>query len=272
VTSGSPESLPVVDTNSGKQISITNFIGLTPFNYMRLSWTPEARILYVSQDSGNADIWSMNSDGSDRKQLTTDPHSDTWPVVSPDGRSVVFVSDRGGVENIWRMDLDGENQTRLTNEKARYPIFTPDGKFIVYNSWNSGKGTIWKMPFAGGEATQVISNSSFLATVSPDGKLLAYYSQEKIVVVPIDGGPPIKTFDGNNNKLEWSPDGRALTYLVNRDFVPNLWIQPLDGEAKQLTNFTSHGISSYAWSRDGKQIAVARTSFKSDIVLISEAK
>jgi eukaryotic-like serine/threonine-protein kinase len=273
VTSGSTEGLPSVDMNNGREIGVTNFIGFTNFRYLRPSWTPEARILYVSQESGNADIWSMNADGGDRKQLTTDPHSDTWPVVSPDGRSVVFMSDRAGTENIWRMDIDGGNQTQLTNEGvSRYPVFTPDGQFLVYNSWNSGKGTIWKMPFAGGQATQVISNSSYLATVSPDGRLLAYYDPDNIVVVPIDGGPPIKTFDGNNNKLQWSPDGRALTYLVNRDFVPNLWIQPLDGEARQLTNFTSQGISSYAWSRDGKQIAVARTSFKSDIVLISEAR
>ncbi len=267
-------SVPFVDITNGRQIAITNFIGFTNFRYLRLNWTPESRILYVSQESGNADIWSMNSDGTDRKQLTTDPHSDTWPVLSPDDRSIVFMSDRGGSDNIWRMDIDGKNQTRLTSEQSeRYPVFTPDGSFIVYNSWNSGKGTVWKMPVAGGKATQVITDSSYLATVSPDGKLLAYYDPDKIVVVPIDGGPPIKTFDGNNNKLQWSPDGRALTYLVNRDFVPNLWMQPLDGgEAKQLTNFTSQGISNYAWSRDGKQLVVARTTFRSDVVLISEAR
>lgn len=265
---------PSVDTNSGKQVSVTNFVGLTLVNYLRLSWTPEARILYVSHESGNADIWSMNADGSDRKQLTTDSHSDTWPEVSPDGRSIVFMSDRSGAENIWRMDIDGGNQTLLISDRIeRYPVFTPDGKFIYYNSWSSGKVTIWKMPVAGGQRTQVTSDISRGPAVSPDGKLLAYYSSEKIVVVPIDGGPPIKTFDGNNNKLAWSPDGRALTYLVNREFVPNMWMQPLDGgPAKQLTNFTSQGISSYAWSSDGKQLAVARTTFKSDIVLISDAR
>ncbi len=270
----SPDGRPLVDMNNGKQVNVTNFVGLTLFNYLRLSWTPEARIVYVSQESGNADIWSMNADGSDRKQLTTDPHSDTWPVVSPDGRSIVFMSDRAGAENIWRMDIDGRNQTRLTSDRSeRYPVFTPDGEFIVYNSWTSGKGTIWKMPADGGQPSQVISDLSFRAVVSPDGRLLAYYDSDKIVVAPVNGGPPIKTFDGDNNKLAWSPDGRALTYLVNRDFVPNLWMQPLDGgEAKQLTNFTSQGISSYAWSDDGKQLAVARTTFKSDIVLISDAR
>jgi len=184
------------------------------------------------------------------------------------------MSDRSGAENIWRMDIDGRNQTLLISDRIeRFPVFSPDGKFIYYSSSDSGKETIWKMAITGGERTQVISDTSDGQAFSPDGKLLAYYDSGKILVVPVEGGQPIKTFDGNNHKLAWSPDGRALTYLVNRDFVPNLWMQPLDGgEAKQLTNFTSQGISNYAWSRDGKQIAVARTSFKSDIVLISEAR
>jgi len=270
----SPDRHPLVDMNNGKQVNVTNFVGLTLFNYLRLGWTPESRIVYVSQESGNADIWSMNADGGDRKQLTTDPHSDTWPAVAPDGRSIVFMSDRSGAENIWRMDIDGGNQTLLiSDQNERYPIFTPDGKFIYYNSWNPGKETIWKMPSAGGQRTQVISDQSDGQVISPDGKLLAYYNSGKILVVPVDGGPPIRTFDGDNTKLAWSPDGRALTYLVNRDFVPNLWMQPLDGgEATQLTNFTSQGISSYAWSGDGKQLVVARTTFKSDIVLIGDVR
>jgi len=274
VTEASPDRPLSVDTNSGKQINVTNFVGLTLFNYMRLSWTPDARIVYVSQESGNADIWSMNADGSDRKQLTTDPHSDTWPEVSPDGRSILFMSDRGGAENIWRMDIDGGNQTRLIGDPMElFPVFSPDGKFIYYDSADSGKETIWKMPITRGERTQVISDTSDGQAFSPDGKLLAYYHSGKILVVPVDGGAPIRTFDGNNTRLAWSPDGRALTYLVNRDFVPNLWIQPLDGgEARQLTNFTSQGISNYAWSRDGTKIVVARTTLKSDIVLISEAR
>jgi TolB protein len=274
VTPASSDRSLSVDTNSGKQINVTNFVGLTLFNYMRLSWTPDARIVYVSQESGNADIWSMKADGSDRKQLTTDPHSDTWPEVSPDGRSILFMSDRGGAENIWRMDIDGGNQTRLIGDPMElFPVFSPDGKFIYYDSADSGKETIWKMPITGGERTQVISDTSDGQAFSADGKLLAYYNSGKILVVSVDGGPPIRTFDGNNTRLAWSPDGRALTYLVNRDFVPNLWIQPLDGsEARQLTNFTSQGISNYAWSRDGTKIVVARTTLKSDIVLISEAR
>ena len=232
-----------VDMNGGKQINVTNFNGPAFFGFVRLAWTPDGRIVYVSQESGNADIWSMNADGSDRKQLTSDPHSDTWPVVSPDGRSIVFMSDRAGAENIWRMEVDGRNQTRLTSERIeRSPVFSPDGRFIFYNSWNSGKASIWKIPLEGGQPTPVTGDLSFQPAVSPDGRLLAYYGSGKILVVPVEGGPPIKTFDQISSKMQWTPDGRALTYLVNRNFVPNLWMQPLDGgEAKQLTTFTTTG-------------------------------
>ena len=52
--------------------------------------------------------------------------------------------------------------------------------------------------------------------------------------------------------------------------MDNLWLQPLDGgKPKQLTNFTSDQIWNWAWSRDGKQLALSRYSTTSDVVLIS---
>jgi hypothetical protein len=53
----------------------------------------------------------------------------------------------------------------------------------------------------------------------------------------------------------------------------NLWEEPLDGnEPRQLTKFSSNGIRNYAFSRDGKQLAVSRARFTSDVVLISDVK
>ena len=76
---------------------------------------------------------------------------------------------------------------------------------------------------------------------------------------------------------QWAPDGRALTFLCNgcqdRPNWPDIWAQSLDGGAPhQLTNFTMSYIFIYAWSRDGKQLAVASHTLPSDLVLISDVK
>jgi hypothetical protein len=66
-------------------------------------------------------------------------------------------------------------------------------------------------------------------------------------------------------------EARALTYIVTKNGVSDIWAQPIDGgPPKQLTDFTSDMIFSYAWSRDGKKLALARGSKTSDVVLISD--
>lgn len=73
--------------------------------------------------------------------------------------------------------------------------------------------------------------------------------------------------------LGWSSNGRELTYIATRAGVSNIWSQPVDGgPAKQLTDFKSNLIFFFDWSRDGKQLALARGSVTSDVVLINEIK
>ena len=68
----------------------------------------------------------------------------------------------------------------------------------------------------------------------------------------------------------WMPDGRSIAYLDSVSGIINVWSQPLDGSArKQLTNFKSEFLTSFAISRDGK-IAAYRWSATRDIVLIKD--
>ncbi|HEX6623006.1 MAG TPA: winged helix-turn-helix domain-containing protein, partial [Pyrinomonadaceae bacterium] len=57
-----------------------------------VSWAPDGRVVYASVASGNWDIWMMDADGRNQRQLTVDARSNYGPSVSPDGRHVVFVS------------------------------------------------------------------------------------------------------------------------------------------------------------------------------------
>ncbi|HKG21865.1 MAG TPA: hypothetical protein VKC34_08185, partial [Blastocatellia bacterium] len=67
--------------------------------------------------------------------------------------------------------------------------------------------------------------------------------------------------------------GRALTYVDNRGGIANIWSQPLaGGEPRPLTDFKSDQIFSFAWSRDGRQLACSRGVITSDVVLITDFK
>src|SRR5581483_8996775 len=121
-----------------------------------LSWTPDGRLVYGSHASGNTDIWVMDADGTNQKQLTYDARREVFPVVTDDGRYIVFVSKMSGSSYIWRMDADGRNHRQLTQGKVDdSPRLSPDGQWVVYSSYDaSDRQTLWKVSIDGGERVQ----------------------------------------------------------------------------------------------------------------------
>ena len=114
---------------------------------------------------------------------------------------------------------------------------------------------------------------------SPDGKLIACsYGSGKVAIIPAEGGSPVKVFDMPTPFIiepgfQWTDDGSGLTYVDTRAGVSNVWLQPLaGGPPRKVTNFTSEEIFSFAWSRDGKQLALARGVETGDVVLIGDTR
>lgn len=189
------------------------------------------------------------------------------------------------------MDPDGGNQRQLTQGKGEwFPQYTPDGKWLIYQAQGSGPNErlLYKMPLDGGAPVQLTDKPSYAPAISPDGKLIVcnYRSAPeapiKIAVISVEGGPPIKLFDPRvvpksadmldplRRLLRWTPDGRGIAFVVTRGDVSNLWSQPLaGGPPKQLTRFTEHRIFNFAWSRDGRQLALSRGGANGEVVLIS---
>lgn len=85
--------------------------------YDQVSLAPDGRLVFMSNASGTADIWLMDADGKNKKQLTSDSGVNVFPAATADGRFVVFDSNHGSnpaVFNIWRMGIDGSNPRQLT--------------------------------------------------------------------------------------------------------------------------------------------------------------
>jgi eukaryotic-like serine/threonine-protein kinase len=248
-----------------------------------LDWTPDGRLIYASQASGNLDLWMATADNQQPKQLTREALTDMLPTASADGRYIVFMSTRSGQRNIWRMDIDGNNTKQLTRGKGdSFPSLSPDGRWVIYSSWNNGQQTLWKTSIDGGEPVQLTQKLTTRPIVSPDGKWIAcFYQDEKengnrVALLPFVGGEP-RVIGGmafpELSLLHWSPDSRALTYIVTRDGVSNIWSRSIDGgQTRQLTGFTTDRIFRYAWSRDGKRLACERGQVINDIVLIRNGK
>ena len=249
-----------------------------------MDWTPDGKILGGSVGR-NYEFSVRNSDGSGKTTLLSEPFPDMQPSACGDGQHIVFISIRSRKNQaVWSMDSAGGNLKQLTegpfNQTA---TCSPDGKTVVYDSLERGGASVWKMPIDGGTPTRLSPGNGFWVTLSADGKMVLFGSNEGVppnvrtswVVVPIDGGPPLYTLKmdprSQGSRIRFTPDGKGITYIVNEHGVANLWVQPLEGgEPRQLTDFKSDLIFDFAWSRDGKRLAVSRGQNSRDVVLLSD--
>jgi serine/threonine protein kinase len=248
-----------------------------------VTWAPDGKLVYAIRTGENWDIWTANGDGSSGRQLTADTFIDNQPSVCGNGQYIVFQSNRTRTRNIWRVNSDGTNPKQLTEGDLvdAHPVCSVDGRSVVFMSGRSGTWAIWKVGIDGGTPVQLTNHTSELPTISPDGKLLAYYyvdeqasGQPKLSIIPFEGGAPVKTVDLPRSvqpiAFAWLPDGKSIAYLDSSSGILNVWTKPLDGSApKQLTNFKSDFVNSFAISRDGR-IAAYRFTATRDIVLIKD--
>jgi hypothetical protein len=139
---------------------------------------------------------------------------------------------------------------------------------------------ISRVPIEGGKTVSLAGpRENSIASLSPDGLYFTRFAfvggKEKLVVANADTGAVVRSF-GHDPRLasfsqapRFTPDGRAIAYVIRDDGIDNLFAQPLDGsKGEMLTQFSSGHIRDFAWSVDGRQIAMIRGGYDSDVVLL----
>jgi serine/threonine protein kinase/Tol biopolymer transport system component len=273
---------------TGEARRLTSGTGTDDNGYHGLSWAPNGKLIYASSATGILELWSIDASGGNPKQLSSDPYRYDEPIVTPDGRYIVFFSDRTGPMNLWRTDVDGRNPKQLTTGKLASvsACVSPDGKLIIYSSLDAqGTPVLWSIGIDGGAPVQLTDDTHWaeLPSVSPDGTQIVcdYFGggqPASLGTLPIGGGQITHVADLPQRifrELRWTPDGTSVAYIQEREGTQNLQIVPIGaGGPKQLTDFKEdqNFIFYFDWSHDGKQLAVARGTQISDVVLINNFK
>ena len=175
------------------------------------------------------DVWVMDTELREPKQVTNTPEEERNPVFSPDGSALFFISDQGGKTDLRRADRADKaldwwrnskfNVTQITNDAAVESDlkFSPDGSRLAFVK---GRGDLW--------------------VVKPDG------NDSRLI-----------HRSWNNPDYDWSPDGAWVVFAeFDDDFNRDIWIMPIDG-SKAPFNVSRHpdNEDNPVWSPDGKMIA-----------------
>ncbi len=243
-----------------------------------LRWGNDGK-LYFSDNDFHA--LSMNPDGSARVRIPDRDTNASAPTPCGPGTFIVGLL-RDNNLNLFRYNQSSGEVKQVTFERdAEEPMCTKDGSTVYYDDNFEGP-SLKRVSTSGGTPQVVAQHAPNGMSLSPDDQRVAFFQYSgtgaahkvQLVLQNVNGGE--QTFLPSTGVLhfpEWTPDGHALILIKATGAGSNLFYQPLDGSAAtQITHFDTEPlrIADFAFSPDGKQIAITRYKVNdSNVVMFS---
>jgi Tol biopolymer transport system component len=249
--------------------------------------SPDGKMLaYVTAAAGNLDIYVQSVGGQNAVNVTKDSAvDDVQPAFSPDGQKIAFRSERDG-GGIFVMGVFGDAVTRLSDSGYR-PTWSPDGTEIAYETegWmlpagRNSTSQLWAINVSNREKRKITNGDAVQPAWSPHGLRIAYWAvppgsgQRDIWTIPVKGGEPVPVtqdaaLDWNP---VWSPDGRHLYFISDRDGNMNIWRVPVDeasgkalGAPQSVTQGATGSARDLSISGDGSRLVYASAVTSSNL-------
>jgi TolB protein len=243
----------------------------------RLGGTPgiaETKIYYVSEKSGSKEIWVMDYDGMNQRQLTHLGTVSLSPRVSPDNSRVAFSSlgKSGWSIRMYSLDLGRLVAFPAWGDTTLSPAWSSDGTKLAYSSARSGDPDIYVCDASGNNEHRITAfrgpdvsptwnpkSNAQIAWVSGRTKL------PQIYIMDADGANVTRMTDGGYASApSWSPNGQFLTFAWNRSYGPgapggeDIYIMNIATKAWVQLTHDSGMNDSPSWSPDGRHIVFQR--------------
>jgi TolB protein len=233
-------------------------------------------IYFTSSRTGHKEIWVMDPDGQNQRQISRFNNISTYPTVSPDGSKIAFTSWVKGQPAIFIFSVDPVRDLRYYNQTAsvnQAGSFTPDGKQIVYAS-SAGTGRCCRIFIANLDGTgfRPISSSNNIEVepkVNPKtGNDIVFSSgrsgPQQVYRMSMDGGDVERLTPGTGeaSNASWHPDGQRIAFAWTQGYATGAFnIFTMNVATKDYVQLT-HGDGKNenpSWAPDGVHIAFAKT-------------
>jgi TolB protein len=198
-----------------------------------------SKLGFLSDRTGNKEIWLMDYDGYNQKQITISKTLNLSPDLSPDGKKVVYTT--------YRSSESGTGQVLVV-----YSIYTGD-KFTLFS-----KGTLNSAPAWSADGSKIAFTTNFNRNA-------------EIFLVNSDGSAPRQlTFNRSiDTSPAWNPKSGQIAFTSDRSGNPMVYIMNDDGTNEQRLTFVGEYNESASWSPDGSKLAyVSRSGINFDIYVV----
>jgi TolB protein len=212
------------------------------------------RIVFVSDRTSSKEIWVMNWDGTDQRQLTNYRSISSFPSASPDGHTVAFTTWAVGYPAIQMFSLDSGRKLPFYNQRASmnaFVTFTPDSKRIIFSSTLGGGNAQLYMANVDGSGLHRLTASG---AIEVEPKINPKTGTDLVDVSGRSGLPQIyhMTLEGTDvqrlsagtgeaTNPSWSPDGDHIVFAWTKGFEPgNYNIFLMDVSTQQVTQLTAN--------------------------------
>jgi len=120
------------------------------------------KIIFVGEKNGGPELYSMDREGNNLKQLTKTGFQKAFPSVSPDGKKIAFTENSDGYWNVYTIDMAGGKEKKIENnfKESYFPSFTSDGKWIVFQALEGRDIELFKINPATEEVIKLTDNKS----------------------------------------------------------------------------------------------------------------
>lgn len=233
-----------------------------------------SRIVFVSNRTGHKEIWTMDYDGSNQKQLTNYRTLSTMPSVSPDGAKVAFLSYVRGLPEIVIHSLETGRRLPFYNQAASmnaHASFTPDGKSVVFSSTAAGGYAQIYIANLNGSGLRRLTNVRAVEVepkVNPKtGADIVFVSgrsgPQQIYRMNMEGADVVRLTpgEGEASNPAWHPDGQHIAFAWTRGFEPgnfNIFVMDVaTGQFVQLTHGAGRNENP-SWAPDGRHLSFGR--------------
>jgi serine/threonine protein kinase len=243
----------------------TNVVTSEVPNLGGLTWAGD-HLIYESSESSGPILRRLAAGGGEARDL---PVKGVSPRVTKDG-TLIFLNERG----LWKAEPDGAHPVKLADGNGTPLALTPDQRSLIFLSNVTGLQSPWVVPLDGGAPRQLLNQWISIRglDVSRDGKSLALWTRDSggrayLVVCDYPDCANPRSLPNASGISRFMPDGRGVLCDCGEG---NLTVLPLDGRSGYpLTHFTdAQQIVDFAWSDDGRRLAISRASTANDIVLL----